>query len=243
MHQECVPEQLPGWMTSGFRALLAECPMLGLDLAGCCKSLHQTCRPFLAVEELSKCLVKTWTTSEWSGSNRTYDVTHYLTISRHSTVQLRKFFLSAQDKAVTISWFQNRVLTKVPWDDWYAQALQPILLAVSKIVMKPSGSRQEDDLNQARQILSQAGFMTDMRALLLQSTADIANGLCIGGNSYAEQAESMAGLPLQSITHQGVIEPQQSWCLTMKYDVTGRPAQLTSSAKIWLHLRFEINQL
>ena len=242
MRQGCVP--LPEWLMGGFRALLAECPMLGLDLAACCKSLHQTCRPFLAVEELSKDLVKTWTTatSEWSAGDNAYEVTHYLTISRRSTIRLRKFFLAAQDKAVTV--FQNHVLTKIPWDDWYAQALQPILLAISKIVVKPEHSRQEDDLNQARQILSQAVFMADMRALLLQGTADVAYGLCIGGDSYSKQADARVGLPLQSITHQGIIEPRQPWCLTMRYAVTGRPypARLTSSAKIWLHLTFEINQ-
>ena len=47
-------------LLKGFTAVLNEQPLFALELAGCCKSLRDVCRPHLIFEDLSKLLLEKW---------------------------------------------------------------------------------------------------------------------------------------------------------------------------------------
>jgi len=162
-------------LLKGFTAVLNEQPLLALELAGCCKSLRDICRPHLIFENLSKLLLESWAVPVVSCSSHFF----CLVIPPDSQIRLARYFGPAKSNERALAVFQQHTLNLIPWDAWYAQALDNIAHALCKkdgqqYMCDPQKSAGRSF---AKQLLSEQRFQEDMHAIILQVTADIATGL------------------------------------------------------------------
>ena len=162
-------------LLKGFTVVLNEQPLLALELAGCCKSLRDVCRPHLIFEDLSKLLLK-----KWAVPRLKWGIPFFcLVICPDSETRLARYFGQARSYERALAGFQNHTLNLIPWDVWYDQALNNIAYAVCikdgrQCVCGPPKSA---DRGLAKQLLSKQVFQEDMHAIILQATADFAVGL------------------------------------------------------------------
>ena len=159
----------------GFTALLSEQPLLALELAGCCNSLRDISRPHLIFENLSKLLLENWAVPDVKWSAPCF----CLVIPPDSEIRLARYFGPAKSYERALAVFQQHTLNLIPWDAWYAQALDNITHALCE----KDGQQCMCDLPKsagksiAKQLLSKQLCQEDMHAIILQVTADIATGL------------------------------------------------------------------
>jgi len=149
--------------------------LLALELADCCKSLRDICRPHLIFEGLSKLLLEKWAVPDLKWSVPFF----CLVIRPDSEIRLARYFGQAWSYERALAVFQNHTLNLIPWDVWYAQALDNIAYAVCE---KDGRQCTHDPLKSsgrsiAKQLLCKQLFQEDMHAIILQATADIATGL------------------------------------------------------------------
>ncbi len=113
-------------LLKGFMAVLSEQPLLALELADSCKSLRDICRPHLILEDLSKLLLEKWAVPDLKWSVPFF----CLVIRPDSEIRLARYFGQAWSYERALAVFQNHTLNLIPWDVWYAQALDNIAYAV-----------------------------------------------------------------------------------------------------------------
>ncbi len=162
-------------LLKGFTAVLNEQPLLALELAGCCKSLRDVCRPHLIFEDLSKLLLEKWAVPvvNWSAP------WFCLVIPPDSQIRLARYFGPAKSYERALAVFQQHTLNLIPWDAWYAQALDTIAHALCKKEGQQSmcDPQKSGGRSYAKQLSSKQRFQEDMHAIVLQVTTDIATGL------------------------------------------------------------------
>ena len=162
-------------LLKGFTAVLSEQPLLALELAGCCKSLRDICRPHLIFENLSKLLLESWNVPVISGSAHFF----CLVIPPDSQIRLARYFRPAKSYERALAVFQQHTLNLIPWDAWYAQALDTIAHALCKkhgqqCMCDPQKSAGRSS---TKQLLSKQHFQEDTHAMILQVIADITTGM------------------------------------------------------------------